>query len=169
LKFQNILLECISNPQLHLPTRSQLVNRVRCGRYGEGVEVTLHIKEAYNWSDILAENLGTQSGDKLLVTAGMVQIEASYNGKPIEAQKDYMLMMPSKTKQENGMQLFTGTREDNSSSSMNWVLPKNNNYASILNQKIYPHKEQDWKHVLKSWRTLVVVVKCSNGRAICIF
>ena len=97
-----------------------------------GEQVVLKIREAYKWSDIIAANLGTQAGENLLVTAGMVQIEAFYNDKPIEADKDYMLLMPSKTARENDMQLFVGNREDNGSSSMNWSLPSKQNYAFFL-------------------------------------
>lgn len=97
-----------------------------------GEQVVLKIREAYKWSDIIAANLGTQAGENLLVTAGMVQIEAFYNDKPIEADKDYMLLMPSKTARENDMQLFVGSREDNGSSSMNWSLPSKQNYAFFL-------------------------------------
>lgn len=97
-----------------------------------GEQVVLKIREAYKWSDIIAANLGTQAGESLLVTAGMVQIEAFYKDKPIEADKDYMLLMPSGTGRENGMQLFAGNRQDNGSSSMNWSLPSKQNYAFFL-------------------------------------
>jgi hypothetical protein len=101
----------------------------------QGDEIVLKVKEAYTWSDIIAANLGTQAGEKLLITAGMVQIEAFHNDKPIQAEKDYMLLMPSKNKRDDGMQLFVGNRENDGSSSMNWSLPSTKNYAFFLETK----------------------------------
>jgi hypothetical protein len=114
-----------------------------------GEDVIIKVKEAYKWSDIIASNLGTQSGENLIVTAGMVQIEAFYKDKPIQAEKDYMLLMPSKTKRDDGMQLFVGNREDNGNSSMNWSLPSKRNYAFFLETKNLPAQRERLEARLK--------------------
>lgn len=106
----------------------------------QGEEVTIKIHEAYNWQDIIAANIGTQTSDKPLVTSGMIQIEATYKGKPITADKDYILMMPTQNNKETGTQLFTGTRNATGSNAMIWNLPKTNEYAFYL--QIHNLKEQ---------------------------
>ncbi len=42
--------------------------------------IDFRLKEAYSFSDIISENLSTQSGNKLLQTGGMIYVDAKYKG-----------------------------------------------------------------------------------------
>ncbi|MES2763744.1 MAG: hypothetical protein V4677_16130 [Bacteroidota bacterium] len=45
--------------------------------------IVIELKECYSLSDMIAENLSTMSGDKILQTGGMINIKASSDGKEL--------------------------------------------------------------------------------------
>ena len=82
--------------------------------------VDFKLKEAYSFSDIIAENLSTHSGDKLLQTGGMFYAEAVYNGQSVNLKKALNVSFASKESKLEGMQLFTGTRDPQRNGRMDW-------------------------------------------------
>lgn len=80
--------------------------------------VEIQIQEAISLEDMLLNNLSTMSGDQMLETAGMVQIEANYQGKSLQlaADKNIEVQVPksnlSASKQKE-MELFYGVSQDN--------------------------------------------------------
>ena len=82
--------------------------------------IDFKLKEAYSFSDIIAENLSTHSGDKLLQTGGMFYAEAVYNGQSVNLKKALNVSFASKESKLAGMQLFTGTRDPQRNGRMDW-------------------------------------------------
>jgi hypothetical protein len=88
-----------------------------------GTPVTIQIKEVLSKSDMFLENLTTTSGDQLLASGGMMQIEAFLkNGQPIDLQADKSIKVKIPTpKFEPQMQFFTGSRTE-TVPTVNWNI-----------------------------------------------
>ncbi len=90
----------------------------------EGTPVTFTLREAYKMGDMLLENLTTQSGNQMLSSGGMVKITATVEGKSIQPNQPFTLLMPkdpnNPNPMANSMQLFTGVQTPNR--PMNWQL-----------------------------------------------
>lgn len=84
--------------------------------------VRLEVKECNSLKDFLGENLSTVSGNKLLETAGMINIKATVDNKEVYLKKDkeYAIYFPKNEKKQKGMNLFYGNR--NSDGQMDWTL-----------------------------------------------
>ncbi|MEN9610492.1 MAG: hypothetical protein RLZZ628_1306 [Bacteroidota bacterium] len=86
----------------------------------DGAIVDFRLKEAYKFSDIIAENLNTQSGDKLLETGGMFYADARYNGQMLSLKRDLKVTFPSAESKLKGMQLFKGDRDMAQNGKIDW-------------------------------------------------
>ena len=86
--------------------------------------IDFRLKEAYSFSDIISENLSTQSGNKLLQTGGMIYVDAKYKGVDLTLKKEMNVSFSSKESREEGMQLFRGERDSKNNGSIDW-LPLN--------------------------------------------
>lgn len=119
----------------------------------DSVEITL--REVYSKADIVMNNFNSVSDGKMLITGGMLEINAFQNGRELTAQKPYLMMMPpnvntsvcegySNKPQEKGepaqrrgnrMQLFVTnpqapqTLPNGFAAPMNWTLPTTKNVA----------------------------------------
>jgi hypothetical protein len=82
--------------------------------------VDFRLKEAYSFSDIIAENLTTHSGDKQLQTGGMYYADALFNNEPLTLKKDLEVIFPTRESQADGMQLFTGERDMKQNGRIDW-------------------------------------------------
>lgn len=84
--------------------------------------IELRIKEFYKVSDMLLANLSTMSNDKILVSGGMLNIEAYSNGKKckLKSESHIEISFPESPKKEE-MQLFYGEKKGN---NLNWVDPQ---------------------------------------------
>jgi hypothetical protein len=93
-----------------------------------GTPVTIKIKEILSKSDMFLENLTTTSGDKLLASGGMMQIEAFLeNGQLIDLQPDKLLKVKIPTpKFDPQMQFFTGSRTE-TVPTVDWAMMDNAN------------------------------------------
>lgn len=87
--------------------------------------VDFRLKEAYSFADIIAENLTTHSGDKLLQTGGMIYADAIFNNQSLSLKKDLQVTFPTKESKMEGMQLFTGERDMKQNGRIDWK-PINN-------------------------------------------
>jgi hypothetical protein len=85
-----------------------------------GALVDFQLKEAYKYSDMIAENLNTKSGDKLLQTGGMFHAEARYDHQILALKRDLKVTFPSPESQLQGMQLFKGNRDKTQTGSIDW-------------------------------------------------
>lgn len=72
-------------------------------------KITITLKEYYNMSDILMQNLSTQTPDKLLETGGMIHIEASVGDqkKSLKYGKELIVHFPKNGSTADDMQLFS--------------------------------------------------------------
>ena len=86
--------------------------------------IDFRLKEAYSFSDIISENLSTQSGNKLLQTGGMIYVDAKYKGVDLTLKKEMNVSFSSKESREEGMQLFRGERDSKNNGNIDW-LPLN--------------------------------------------
>ena len=86
--------------------------------------IDFRLKEAYSFSDIISENLSTQSGNKLLQTGGMIYVDAKYKGVDLTLKKEMNVAFSSKESREEGMQLFSGERDAKNNGNIDW-LPLN--------------------------------------------
>jgi OmpA family len=91
-----------------------------------GTPVKIQIKEILSKSDMLLENLTTTSGDQLLASGGMMQIEAFLeNGQRIDLQGDKSVKVKIPTPQfEPQMQFFTGSRTQ-TVPTVDWAVMEN--------------------------------------------
>jgi hypothetical protein len=99
--------------------------------------VDFKLKEAYNLLDMVSENLNTQSNGKVLQTGGMFNAEARFNSKPLTLKKDLKVTFPTPESQLDGMQLFTGARNEQQNGRMNWtpINATNDRTASFTDEK----------------------------------
>jgi len=68
--------------------------------------VTIRLQEFYSYQDIITNKLTTTSGEKLLISGGMLNIMAfSGNKELVSAQKEILIKMPT-DKLDDSMQLF---------------------------------------------------------------
>lgn len=106
-------------------------------------QVELRITEALDFNDFIGNRLGTLSGDKLLITGGMLKIEAyDVNGEKLSlvSGKSLGLEVPN-SNTENGMLLFTSEAGENWTSDGQEVLSPTKTTEDIYNKrpfKIYP-------------------------------
>ncbi len=93
-----------------------------------GTPVTIKIKEILSKSDMFLENLTTTSGDKLLASGGMMQIEAFLeNGQSIDLQADKSAKIKIPTPHfDPQMQFFGGSRTE-AVPTVDWALMENAN------------------------------------------
>jgi OmpA family len=93
--------------------------------------VDFQLKECYDFSDMIGENLTTMDGDKMLRTGGMIYTEATANGKKLELKNSIEVEFASKESKEPNMQLFTGARNMSRNGAMNWTPLNTSNKAQI--------------------------------------
>ncbi|HEY0030198.1 MAG TPA: hypothetical protein VGC65_05525 [Bacteroidia bacterium] len=126
---KDTLIKCLKGTMLYLPANSlQYADGRPCKQLA-----AICIKECYSLGDFVGNNLSTGSGDKLLETAGMVNITASENGKPltIKKGKEYALYFPKKEEKKD-MQLFYGNHDANG--QIDWSLAENPKAKEIENK-----------------------------------
>ena len=78
-------------------------------------EITLELKECYSASDIIFNNLTTQTQNGLLETGGMIYLQAKADGKVLKVKegKSIEIKFPKKGKMKKGMHLFKGKKNEN--------------------------------------------------------
>lgn len=93
--------------------------------------LTIKLKEAFSYSDMLANNLATQTTDgKLLETQGMVFVDAEMDGKPVKLNKkaSYDVFVPTDTLMENA-KIFSGRTSEKGTT--NWAATDESVMMSI--------------------------------------
>ncbi len=87
-------------------------------------EIKIKIREIYDYSDMIFNELHTYSGDKILETGGMLYIEASNEGQEllIKEGENIKVAFPVK-KVKNDMELFYGSQHNNGKMK-DWVATK---------------------------------------------
>lgn len=88
-------------------------------------EVRIRLDECYSVADMLQAKLSTTSGSRLLETAGMVDIQATCNGKQAYLRDGaaYNIYFPKNGNVKDDFQLFYG--EWNKDGIIDWVLAEN--------------------------------------------
>jgi hypothetical protein len=91
--------ECLVHQDGTLPTR----------------EIILELKECYTASDIVFNNLTTQTKEGLLETGGMIYLQAKSEDKvlKIKDNNSIKIKFPKKGKMKNGMRLFKRKKDEN--------------------------------------------------------
>lgn len=83
--------------------------------------VTLTLREFYTPADMVLAGLSTRAGRRLLETGGMLQIEASGAGQPLQLRAGATMGVRMPTRRaEPGMQLFAG--QPAAAGRIDWVL-----------------------------------------------
>ncbi len=86
--------------------------------------IQIELREAYDFGDMLANNVSTVSDGQLIQTGGMVFVGAKdANGAELKlaAGKEIQVAMPAKGELPAGMQLFTANRSgDDNTTATNW-------------------------------------------------
>jgi hypothetical protein len=102
------------------------------GKLYEG-KVHMSLQEAYNYGDMLKQNLATVSNGQIIETGGMIYLEArDPQGNPLQLTQgqEVDLSMPGNRNLPQGMQLFTADRSaNNPSAPINWA-PQNRPFTS---------------------------------------
>ncbi|MGB1241651.1 MAG: OmpA family protein [Chitinophagales bacterium] len=86
------------------------------------IRVQIEVQEAISLEDMLLNNLSTMSGDKMLETAGMVSIEANFQGQKLQLKsgKNIEVQVPKNDinpDKEQDMELFYGVSQEEGSST----------------------------------------------------
>ena len=99
---KDTVIKCIEGTELTIKAGS-------FNSEGEG-SVTLNVTEYYDRGGFVLSNLTTKANNgEQLISGGMINIEASQNGKTIDLNSDASIDIKFRDKQENdGMQLFNG-------------------------------------------------------------
>ncbi|MGE0634971.1 MAG: hypothetical protein AB7P01_00915 [Bacteroidia bacterium] len=83
-------------------------------------KVSIDLKECYSLSEMIAENLSTTSGDKLLQTGGMIKLTASADGKELVVKEGKALVISfPKNNNKDTMDLFYEVKDTAGNST--WV------------------------------------------------
>jgi hypothetical protein len=87
--------------------------------------VHIELDECYSVVDMLQSKLSTTSGDRLLETAGMVNIKASSNGEPafLKEGAAYNIYFPKNGNEKDDFRLFYGSWTEDG--IMDWELAEN--------------------------------------------
>jgi len=96
---------------------------------GEAVQgaIKVELKEFYSKADILMADLHTLDGDRVLETAGMLNIKITAQDKPLKLRKgkSASIKMPAaSSKDQKGMDLYLGNSMENG--AMDWKREKRN-------------------------------------------
>ena len=109
---------------------------------GEAVsgEVEFTIQEAYSMADMMKQGLHTTSNGKMLVSGGMLNIEATSKGRKLRIAKGRAIQVGMPTnKQEDQMQLFYGTTHNNPRPS-DWISTRQFSGTSLASRVSAPPK-----------------------------
>lgn len=117
------------------------------GRRPEG-SITLKMREAYGFGDMLIDCLSTHSDGQLLETGGMVYLEANANGEKLQLGADQAMAVALPTQQmKEGMQLFMGEQAEDGSVA-NWSAtqqtPAPDLDEFLLDLPPFPTIKRDW-------------------------
>src|SRR5690606_7711509 len=87
-------------------------------------KITITLKEYYNMSDILMQNLSTETSNELLETGGMIHIEVSVGSqkKSLKYGKELIVHFPKNGNAAEDMQLFSQGFYDAQAGSSNAVV-----------------------------------------------
>src|SRR5687767_8740078 len=97
-------------------------------QFPDGTPVTdsikIELKEFYKKSDIVLAELSTESNGKLLETGGMINIQATSEGREIEIKADKRIIahFPKSKSSNQKMNLFYGDKSSTDTSVTNWEL-----------------------------------------------
>jgi hypothetical protein len=99
-----------------------------CGTY-ESFSANVELTEYYSREDMLNGQLTTASHGDMLESAGMIELRASANGKPLKLCKELTILFPSAKYQDTGYIGFNGVWDDNHN-TIDWALIDgvNNNF-----------------------------------------
>lgn len=117
------------------------------GQHPEG-PVTMKMKEAYDFGDMLIDGLSTHSDGQLLETGGMIYLQAEANGQALQLDADQAMAVALPTQQmKEGMQLFMGEQAADGSVA-NWSptqqAPAPNLDEFLLDLPPFPTIKRDW-------------------------
>lgn len=117
------------------------------GQRPEG-PITVTMKEAYDFGDMLIDGLSTHSDGQLLETGGMVYLEAEANGQALQLGTDQaMTVVLPTTQMKDGMQLFMGEQAADGSVT-NWSATQQAPAPSLdeylLDLPPFPKVKHDW-------------------------
>jgi hypothetical protein len=140
LAIQSFCIDPTKDTTIHCEGGS--IVHIANGTFGVGSEcVTIQIKEAILFSDMLLENLSTTSNGQLLQTQGMIYVNAMLNGDTLKPKKDLALMIPTdEVIQAAGV--FTGARDPHNK-AINWTLNNNSVLRSFTLQDFNACKNYD--------------------------
>lgn len=142
------LIECKEGSKILIPKNSFILAN---GEYPDS-SLIIHVKECYDISSFLLENLSTTSEERILESGGMINLSAYYKGDTlkIDKNKSLVISMPAKSKKSK-MNLFLGNRKRDG--SIDWKIDyagsKINNVANSNNIK----KEYRHMTILKRWES----------------
>jgi hypothetical protein len=83
-----------------------------CGTY-ESFSANVELTEYYSREDMVNGQLTTASHGDMLESAGMIELRASANGKPLKLCKEVTILFPSAKYQDTGYIGFNGVWDDN--------------------------------------------------------
>lgn len=124
-RVQTFTLQGDEGGQIEGKAGTQIWVKPNTFRFADGnlpqTPITLSLKEAYGYQEMILDGLSTHSDGNLLETGGMIYLEASADDQPLQIQpgSDIVVSMPTQ-EQLPGMQLFMG--EQNTAGEVaNWT------------------------------------------------
>ena len=111
------------------------------GQRYEG-QVEFHLQEAYTFGDMLAQNLSTTSGNRMLETGGMMYLNAyDETGKALKIaqNQNLQLSMPNAGRKLDNMSVFVANRQgDRPQQRIDWQQVSNSSFLSTADLQNLP-------------------------------
>lgn len=96
-------------------------------------QIEIQIKEAYNYTDFILEDLYTESKDQILESGGMIYIQAYANGKKLKIKDDKRLEITYPLQEvKEDMQLFYSSTDE--TGRINWENSEQNFETKVKKQ-----------------------------------
>jgi cytochrome c2 len=97
------------------------VIKIIAGSFNVSGIISLEIKEALTPAEIFAAGLSTESNGRLLKSGGMIFVNGTSKGEPVELIKPIKISIPNQY-YDSSMQVFKGVETD--SGTVNWIDPQ---------------------------------------------
>ncbi|MGB0523508.1 MAG: OmpA family protein [Flammeovirgaceae bacterium] len=125
---KDTVLTCAKGSMVHIKANSfQTTNQTSCIRF--------QVKEIYEKSEMILENLSTTSNGQILETQGMIYTNAIQNGDTLTLKKDLAILIPTDSIHAN-LQVFDGVRDEHHSAEINWTVSNNSVLRNFNVQEI---------------------------------
>lgn len=117
---KDTILHCRQGTIINIPANSFALNSLQIK---SDALIRFQVKEVFNYSEMILENLTTTSDNQILETQGMVYTNATLENDTLQLKNDIEILIPTDDINPNAG-IFDGTRDPHSD-VMNWAVNNN--------------------------------------------